>query len=412
MLTQSKHYDVIILGAGAAGFLCAMTAAKRGQNVLLLEKSNKVGKKILMSGGGRCNFTNLYVEPDNYVSTNPHFCIAALSRYTPWDFISMVEQHNIEYEERKHSQLFCVHSAKDIRNMLVDECAVSGVVTETHVEVREVKALSGENDARFSLRLDQSQKQGDSSAVSMTCRSLVIATGALSIPTLGGSGFGYDIAKQFGLKVLPQSAGLVPLMFSDALKAVCERLAGTSLEVELSCNGQSFTESMLFTHRGLSGPAVLQISNYWRPGDEIHVDLLPGTLSADWLVDMKSNHGSSLLKTVLAQKLPRSVVKELASLWWPESDHMALAEFSDSILREIGGNLNQWQLKPSATEGYRTAEVTLGGVDTSDVSSKTMESSIQPGLFFIGEVLDVSGHLGGFNFQWAWASGHAAGLFV
>jgi len=412
MLTQSKHYDAIILGAGAAGFLCAMTAAKRGQSVLLVEKSNKVGKKILMSGGGRCNFTNLYVEPDNYVSANPHFCIAALSRYTPWDFISMVEQHNIEYEERKHSQLFCVHSAKDILNMLVDECAVSGVVTETHVEVGEVKTLAGENDARFSLRLDQSQKQGDTTAVSMTCRSLVIATGALSIPTLGGSGFGYDIAKQFGLKVLPQSAGLVPLMFSDALKTVCERLAGTSLEVELSCNGQSFTESMLFTHRGLSGPAVLQISNYWRPGDEIHVDLLPGTLSADWLIDMKTNHGASLLKTVLAQKLPRSVVKELASLWWPESDHMALAEFSDSILQEIGSNLNQWQLKPSATEGYRTAEVTLGGVDTSDVSSKTMESSVQPGLFFIGEVLDVSGHLGGFNFQWAWASGHAAGLFV
>ena len=412
MLTDSNHYDVIILGAGAAGFLCAMTAAKRGRSVLLLEKSNKVGKKILMSGGGRCNFTNLYVEPDNFVSTNPHFCIAALSRFTAWDFISMVEQHNIEYEERKHGQLFCVHSASDILEMLVDECDRSGVVTETHVEVGELEALAGEGDARFSLRLNQSRKQGATSAVSMTCRSLVIASGALSIPTLGGSGIGYEIAEQFGQRVLPQRAGLVPLMFTDDLKAVCDRLAGTSLEVALGCNGQSFTESMLFTHRGLSGPAVLQISNYWHPGDEVHVNLLPGTLAADWLVDMKENHGASLLRTVLAQKLPRSVVKELALLWWPEADNQALAEFSDTALSQIGHKLNQWQLKPSATEGYRTAEVTLGGVDTNDISSKTMETSNHPGLFFIGEVLDVSGHLGGFNFQWAWASGHAAGLYA
>jgi predicted Rossmann fold flavoprotein len=260
--------------------------------------------------------------------------------------------------------------------------------------------------------LDQSRKQGGTTSVSMTCKSLVVATGALSIPTLGGSGIGYEIAEQFSLRVLPQRAGLVPLMFTDALKAVCDRLAGTSLEVEISCNGQSFTESMLFTHRGLSGPAVLQISNYWYPGDEVHVDLLPGTLAADWLVDTKTNHGASLLKTVLTQKLPRSVVKELASLWWPESDNLALAEFSDTALCQIGNNLNRWQLKPSATEGYRTAELTLGGVDTSGISSKTMETSTQPGLYFIGEVLDVSGHLGGFNFQWAWASGHAAGNFV
>ena len=412
MLTESNHYDVIVLGAGAAGFLCAMTAAKRGLSVLLLEKSNKVGKKILMSGGGRCNFTNLYVEPDNYVSANPHFCIAALSRFTAWDFISMVEQHNIEYEERKHGQLFCVRSAGDILEMLLDECARSGVVTETHVEVNKIAVLTGESDARFSLRLEQSRKHGNSTAVSMTCRSLVVATGALSIPTLGGSGMGYDIAEQFGLQVLPQTAGLVPLMFTDTLKVVCDRLAGTSLEVELSCNGQSFTESMLFTHRGVSGPVVLQISNYWHPGDEIHVDLLPGTFAADWLVDMKANHGASLLRTVLTQKLPRSVVKELASLLWAASDHLSLAEFSDTALCQIGNELNRWPLKPSATEGYRTAEVTLGGVDTNGISSKTMETSNQPGLFFIGEVLDVGGHLGGFNFQWAWASGHAAGLFV
>ena len=412
MLTESNHYDVIVLGAGAAGFLCAMTAAKRGRSVLLLEKSNKVGKKILMSGGGRCNFTNLYVEPGNYVSANPHFCIAALSRFTAWDFISMVEQHAIEYEERKHGQLFCVRSARDILGMLLDECDRSGVVTETHVEVDKVEALAGEYGARFSLRLNQSRKEGDTTAFSMTCRSLVIATGALSIPTLGGSGIGYEIAEQFGLQVLPKRAGLVPLLFTDTLKAFCDRLSGTSLEVELSCNGQSFTESMLFTHRGISGPVVLQISNYWHAGDEMQVDLLPGTLAADWLVDMKTHHGASLLRTVLTQKLPRSLVKELASLWWPESANLALAEFSDTALCQIGNKLKRWQLKPSATEGYRTAEVTLGGVDTNGISSKTMETSNQPGLFFIGEVLDVSGHLGGFNFQWAWASGHAAGLFV
>jgi predicted Rossmann fold flavoprotein len=412
MLTESNHYDVIVLGAGAAGFLCAMTAAKRGRSVLLLEKSNKVGKKILMSGGGRCNFTNLHVEPGNYVSANPHFCIAALSRFTASNFISMVEGHDIEYEERKHGQLFCVRSAKDILKMLVSECDRSGVIIETHVEVDEIEALVGVGDARFSLRLNQSREQGDTTAVSMTSFSLVVATGALSIPTLGGSGIGYEIAEQFGLQVLPQTAGLVPLMFTDTLKAVCDRLAGISLEVELSCNGQSFIESMLFTHRGISGPAVLQISNYWHPGDEIQLDLLPGILASDWLVGMKADHGANLLRTVLTQKLPRSVVKELASLWWPESENLALAEFSDTALGQIGKKLNQWQLKPSATEGYRTAEVTLGGVNTNGISSKTMETSNQPGLFFVGEVLDVSGHLGGFNFQWAWASGHAAGLFV
>jgi predicted Rossmann fold flavoprotein len=412
MLTESNHYDVIVLGAGAAGFLCAMTAAKRGRSVLLLEKSNKVGKKILMSGGGRCNFTNLHVEPGNYVSANPHFCIAALSRFTASNFISMVEGHDIEYEERKHGQLFCVRSAKDILKMLVSECDRSGVIIETHVEVDEIEALVAVGDARFSLRLNQSREQGDTTAVSMTSFSLVVATGALSIPTLGGSGIGYEIAEQFGLQVLPQTAGLVPLMFTDTLKAVCDRLAGISLEVELSCNGQSFIESMLFTHRGISGPAVLQISNYWHPGDEIQLDLLPGILASDWLVGMKADHGANLLRTVLTQKLPRSVVKELASLWWPESENLALAEFSDTALGQIGKKLNQWQLKPSATEGYRTAEVTLGGVNTNGISSKTMETSNQPGLFFVGEVLDVSGHLGGFNFQWAWASGHAAGLFV
>ena len=323
----------------------------------------------------------------------------------------MVEQHSIEYEERKHGQLFCVHSAKDILGMLVDESERSGVIIETQVEVDKLEALENEKDARFSLRLKQSQKIGEKTAVSTTCSSLVVATGALSIPTLGGSGFGYEIAEQFGQRVLPQRAGLVPFMFSDALKVVCERLAGTSLEVELSCDGQSFIESMLFTHRGLSGPAVLQISNYWHPGDEIQVDLLPGTLAADWLIEMKASYGASFLRTVLTQKLPRSLVKELASLWWPGSDNQALAEISDTTLSQIGNQLNGWQLKPSATEGYRTAEVTLGGVDTRGISSRTMEASNQPGLFFVGEVLDVSGHLGGFNFQWAWASGHAAGLF-
>lgn len=402
----SNYYDVVVLGAGAAGLMCALTAGGRGRRVLLLEKSNKVGKKILMSGGGRCNFTNLYVEPENYISENPHFCKSALSRYTQWDFISLVEQHEIPYEERKHGQLFCEQSARDILQMLLEECEKAGVDVRTNCDSKNMQPVASndhENAACYTLGVNEE---------TYLCESLVIATGALSIPTLGGSGMGYDIARQSSLAVTDTRAGLVPFMFTDALKPVCERLSGISLAVEVRCSNQVFSEQLLFTHRGISGPAILQISNYWHPGDELLIDLLPGTDAASWLVASKGQTGAVRLRTVLSQKLPKSLVGELEMLWWPDSAHLPLAEISDKVLETIGERINGWMVKPSASEGYRTAEVTLGGVATDGLNPKTMEAKQQPGLYFIGEVVDVSGHLGGFNFQWAWSSGFSAGSVV
>lgn len=367
-----------------------------------------------MSGGGRCNFTNYVVEADNYISANPHFCKSALKRYTQWDFIAMVEQHGIEYEERKHGQLFCKDSAKQILAMLLEECEIAGVEIKTHCELHRVSVPNRQSENNtFPYKLSLKQGKGDNAvSAKIACQSLVVATGALSIPSLGGSGVGYELAQQFSLGLTSRRAGLVPFMFSDASKHLCEQLSGVSLEVEVSCNHRSFNESLLFTHRGLSGPVILQISNYWSPGDEIKIDLLPGLNVAQWLRDAKQENGRSLLKTLLHQKLGKSLVKEFQSLWWPEQAQTPLAEFSDQRLSEIGQLFNAWSLKPSATEGYRTAEVTLGGVDTNEISSKTMEAKNQSGLYFIGEVLDVSGHLGGFNFQWAWSSGYSAGSFV
>ena len=417
MQHKPDSYDVIILGAGAAGLMCAFTAARRGRRVLVLEKANKVGKKILMSGGGRCNFTNLFVDADNYLSANPHFCKSALSRYTQWDFIAMVEQHGIEYEERKHSQLFCRHSAKEILAMLLHECDSAGVVIKTRCEINSVESLTDinhpdkeqPNAPAAAYRVDLGQGQAPRL---VDCESLVVATGALSIPSLGGSGIGYEIARQFSLPVTERRAGLVPFMFSDATRELCERLSGVSLPVEVSCNQHTFSENILFTHRGISGPAILQISNYWQPGDELVINLLPGINVADWLLQAKQQQGKAKLKTLLNKTLPRALVNELQTLWWPESADIPLAGYSDNQLAAIGEKANQWRLRPSATEGYRTAEVTLGGVDTTSISSKTMEARQHPGLYFIGEVLDVTGHLGGFNFQWAWSSGYSAGLFV
>jgi len=404
---ESRNYDVIVLGAGAAGLMCAFTAAQRGRRVLVLEKANKVGKKILMSGGGRCNFTNLYVGPENFISANPHFCKSALNRYSQWDFIAMVERHQIPYEERKHGQLFCLDSAADILNMLLQECDSAGAEVMTNCNLT---GLQRDAAANYQISLQQGSKKEQPKQLSLQCESLVIASGALSIPTLGGSGIGYDIAQQFGLKLLPRSAGLVPFMFSDQLKGLCERLAGTSVPVDISCGGQSFSESLLFTHRGISGPAVLQISNYWAPGESVTVDLLPGLEASELLVQAKHEQGSIRLRTLLQQQLPKSLVAELQALWWPDSAERPLAEFSDKSLRELGHSLQHWQLKPSATEGYRTAEVTLGGVDTGAISSQTMQAKDHSGLYFVGEVVDVTGHLGGFNFQWAWSSGYTAGL--
>ena len=415
MPAAAETYDVVVIGGGAAGLMCALTAGQRGKRVLVLERANRIGKKILMSGGGRCNFTNRSVEPANFICNNPHFCKSALSRYTQWDFIALVERHGIEYEERKHAQLFCLHSARDILDMLVRECDAAAVEIRTRCDVDSVSATPGDRDgdgsagpdtpSRYQVELSQA---GEHKLIA--CRSLVIASGALSIPTLGGSGQGYDIARQFGLELTPRRAGLVPFMFSDATRTLCERLAGVSLEVAASCNGLSFTENLLFTHRGISGPVILQISSYWHPGDPVSINLLPGQDAAAWLIAGKQEQGKVRLTTLLQKRLPRGLVAELQALWWPGMGETPLGGFSDRQLGLIGAQLNDWQLKPSATEGYRTAEVTLGGVDTDGISSKTMEARQHPGLFFVGEVMDVSGHLGGFNFQWAWSSGYSAGL--
>ena len=414
MLAETESIDLIVLGAGAAGLMCALTAAQRGRRVLVLERANKVGKKILMSGGGRCNFTNLYVDADNYIGANPHFCKSALKRYTQWDFINLVERHNIPYEERKHGQLFCLNSARDILAMLLAECDQAGVRILTHAETVAVQrtesagdasaGTAGQSNSRFQLQMQRKEER-----TALGCQSLVIATGALSIPTLGGSGMGYDLAHQFGLPVTGRRAGLVPFMFSDTTRDLCERLSGVSLPVEISCGGQTFSEDLLFTHRGISGPVVLQAAIYGLPVTAIDIDLLPGEQAGSWLLTSRKERGAGLMKTTLGRRLPKALVLELQALWWPELTDKPLAEWRTSQLEQLGRQLNQWSLKPSATEGYRTAEVTLGGVDTDYISSRTMETKHCPGLYFIGEVLDVTGHLGGFNFQWAWSSGFSAG---
>ncbi len=401
------HFDVIIIGGGASGLMCALTAGQRGRRVLVLDGANKIGKKILMSGGGRCNFTNLFVEPENFISANPAFCISALNRYTQWDFIALVEKHRIPYHERKHGQLFCNDSAKDILAMLVAECEKARVSIQTHCAIQSVVAAAEDRSESDAPRYVVNTGKGDVSA-----HSLVVATGGLSIPSMGASGIGYDIARQFGLPVLPTRAGLVPFMFSDSFKLVSERLSGLAVDGMLSNDVQAFREAVLFTHRGLSGPAALQLSNYWHPGESVVLNLLPGTDVAAWLLQQKKEHPRSLLRTVLAPVLAKSLVQELQTLFWPAWAETALAEMPDAALLDVAAGLSQWTLKPSGTEGYRTAEVTLGGVDTRTLSSKTMECTTQPGLYFIGEVVDVTGHLGGFNFQWAWSSGHAAGQYV
>jgi len=391
--------DVLILGAGAAGLMCALVAGRRGRRVVVLERSNKPGKKILMSGGGRCNFTNLHTDPGCFLSRNPHFCKSALSRYTQWDFIDMVERHGISYHEKGMGQLFCDDSSRQILDMLLEECREAGVTLFVDCETPSVCF-----DGRYHLEC----KRGEFSA-----RSLVVATGGLSIPKLGGSAFGYELARQFGLDVLPTRAGLAPLTFSGPLQEMFGRLSGLSLPVRITAeDGTSFHEHMLFTHRGLSGPAVLQISSYWELGQVLVVDLLPGLDASDCLQQEKRSAPKILLRTVLGRRLPRALTQELEALWWAHRAQVPLGEWSDRELAALAARLNAWELKPAGTEGYRTAEVTLGGVDTRQLSSRTMEAVARPGLYFIGEVVDVTGHLGGFNFQWAWSSGHAAGEAV
>ncbi len=401
-----NHWDVVVIGAGAAGLMCAIAAGQRGRRVLVLERANKPGKKILMSGGGRCNFTNLYVEPENFLSENPHFCKSALSRYSQWDFIDLVCQHGIGYHEKTLGQLFCDDSSKDILNMLLDEADKAGVVLKTQCDVIQVSSQVS-FDRGYQLQTSLGEIKAES---------LVVASGGLSVPTLGGSDFGYQLAEQFGHTLVPLRPALVPFTFTDGFKLLSEKLSGVSvrarIHTKVDTSEQSFLENILFTHRGLSGPAVLQISSYWREGLSVTVDLLPETNCQVFLTEQKQQQPKSMLRTVLSQLLPKKLVLELETMWWPEQAEKPLAELPELLLSGIADKIHGWKLKPSGTEGYRTAEVTSGGVDTNAVSSKTMESLKQPSLYFVGEVLDVTGHLGGFNFQWAWASGFAAGQVV
>jgi hypothetical protein len=402
----SGHFDVLVIGGGAAGLMCAITAGQRGKRVLVVEHANRVGKKILMSGGGRCNFTNTGTTPANYLSANPHFCKSALARYTPWDFIAMVERHGIAYHEKELGQLFCDVSSKLIVKMLLDECAAAGVRVETSCSIERVIHTEAGDASTPMFRLHT--KRGAFSAPS-----LVVACGGLSIPSMGASGFGYALARQFGHTVLPTRAGLVPLTLSGKHLERLSDLSGVALPVNAECNGQEFSNYLLVTHRGISGPAILQISSYWQPGDDLRLDLLPGVDALDTLQRLQAERPAAELKTVLGEIMPRRFAQRLCETWLPHT-HPArsMKQYTPPQLREIAQVLERWPLVASGTEGYRTAEVTLGGVDTDELSSSTLQSRRVPGLYFIGEVVDVTGWLGGYNFQWAWASGHAAGNAV
>ena len=393
-----KHHDVIIIGAGAAGLMCAATAGYRGRDVLVLDNAKQAGRKILISGGGRCNFTNQKVEPANFICGNPHFVKSALARYRSSDFIELVERHGIEYHERDHGQLFCNDSAKDIVTMLLTECEWAG----NKIQLRtEITSVTQQDNGRFTLITSN----GD-----FSCESLVIATGGLSMPKLGATPYGYKLAEQFGLKVLPTQAGLVPFTWHAAQKIRFEPLSGIAVPSTITAaDGTQFSEALLFTHRGLSGPAVLQISNYWHPGEAISINLLPGENALDKIELALKNHPKQSLRNTLSHWLPKRLVEAL----FDEAQlHKALNQLGHGEREVLACALNNWSIVMNGTEGYRTAEVTLGGVDTNELSSKTMQANNVAGLFFIGEVMDVSGWLGGFNFQWAWASGVAAGMAV
>ena len=398
-MTQDRgpsQHDVIILGAGAAGLMCAGVAGSRGRSVLVLEQARQPGEKIRISGGGRCNFTNLHASPANFLSDNPHFCRSALDGYTQRDFIAMVEAYGIAYHEKTRGQLFCDGSSQQIIDMLLAECR------KVHAQLRlgvRISAVS-RGEGGFVVVTDQGQFRAGS---------LVIATGGPSIPKMGSSGFGYRIAEQFGLKMVPPRPALVPLTFDPALLARFKDLSGVSVEAVVSCGKTRFDEALLFTHRGLSGPAILQISSYWREGGDIIVDMAPDVDVLAGLKRWRTEHPRQEMATALTDFLPKRLARTVAeAAAGPER----IADFSDKLLANVAAAVRQWRVRPNGCEGYRTAEVTLGGVDTSELSSKTFESRSVPGLHFIGEVVDVTGHLGGFNFQWAWASGYSAGQFV
>ena len=402
-LQPSLKYDVVIIGAGASGLMCALTAGDRGRRVLVIDHANKIGKKILISGGGRCNYTNMYTEPDNYISGNPHFCKSALARYTQWDFQALVDKHQIPWHEKTLGQLFCDNQSRDIVNLLVEECRQVGVAIRLKTTLRHLKP-KGEG---FLL---------ETSLGNLESQSVVVATGGLSFPTMGATGMGYELAEQFNHHLVARQPALVPFTMPKPWLGHFVELAGISAEVIASCNGRSFRENLLITHRGLSGPAILQVSSYWKQNDPVFINWLPGQDVEHWLETAVQQRPKALFKTILSEVLTKRLAQalceygELQSL--TDAGHKCMGRFSGEGLQQLAEQLTAWEVGPSGTEGYKKAEVTLGGVATDHISSKTFESQCQRGLYFVGEVLDVTGHLGGFNFQWAWASGYCAGLYV
>ena len=388
-----SDFDAIIVGAGAAGLMCAITAGNRGRKILLLDHAKNIGEKIRISGGGRCNFTNLNATPENYISRNPRFCISALKRYRPENFVAMVEKHGIEHFEKTQGQLFCQGPATQIVKMLLDECSNGGVEIKNPVLIESIT----KNENGFCITTDNGN---------FNSPSVVIASGGLSIPKIGASDFGHRTAREFSINIIPTSPALVPLTFSGVGLEKMKNLAGVSVDVEISCNKTSFSDALLFTHRGLSGPAILQISSYWNAGDEIIIDTAPNIDVFAKLKTAKQENPKQLPQTILSQFLSKRLAQSIVDgLGLKET----IGQINDKALLKLGARINDWRVRPAGSEGYRTAEVTLGGIDTGELSSKTMEAKKVPGLFFIGETVDVTGQLGGYNFQWAWASGFAAG---
>lgn len=392
MATDKHIFDVIIIGAGAAGLFCAAQAGARGKQVALIDHRTKIAEKIRISGGGRCNFTNIYCDADNFISQNPHFVKSALSAYSPYDFIDLVSRYKIAFHEKKLGQLFCDDSSQQIIDMLMAECRQAKVQNYFGQKVLGVQ----KTESGFEVTAENTRFEADR---------LVIATGGLSIPKIGATGFGYEIAEQFNLKIVTPQAGLVPLTFTDRMKTFCQSLSGLSVAAELFNNRASFAEGLLFTHRGLSGPSILQISSYWQEGETVSVNLMPQTDMAALLISEKRQSARTEIQTCLAKFLPKRLAGDLCEL---QDMRGRLSDMADTKLANFGQMINGWQVKPNGSEGYRTAEVTLGGVSTDMLSSKDMQAKSVPGLYFIGEVVDVTGHLGGHNFQWAWASAYAA----
>jgi predicted Rossmann fold flavoprotein len=393
MDSRAQIFDAIIIGAGAAGLMCAIAAGQRGRKVLLLDRAEHAGAKILISGGGRCNFTNLEITPERFLSANPHFCKSALSRYTQYDFIAMVERHRIAYHEKTIGQLFCDGSARQIVAMLLEECAAAGAAIRLGCRITGVARAD-----RFNVETDRGE---------FAAPALVLASGGLSIPKMGATGFAYDVSRRFGLAIVEPRPGLVPMRADAETLKLCRGLSGVSVDANVACASARFRENILFTHRGLSGPAILQISSYWHPGDWLSIDFVPEHDAGRFLLDRKRTRRKAELKTILAEILPNRLAEAIAGPY-----HGPIANLPDRKVVEIAARLGQWRFRPSETEGWEKAEVTVGGIDTAGLSSQTMEAREVPGLFCIGEAVDVTGWLGGYNFQWAWSSGWCAGQAI